>query len=172
MTYRALATNYQRRSRIFEGKGQVKGSAEDKARSFEFAQKGIVQLRRVMEFDVILAQQLDAEAKKRKVDPAALAPYRVSASLTPDAHLGIAHCEILMMDPSQPGELEARAQRARENLEAYTGIATNARKFWELERQRLLVVDPMKEQTNSVTMTCRLGIRRYTRITLIANWGW
>jgi hypothetical protein len=57
------------------------------------------------------------------------------------------------MDPSTPDELETHAQRARENLEQYAAIATNARKFWELERQRLLVVDPMKDQATSVSMT-------------------
>jgi regulator of sirC expression with transglutaminase-like and TPR domain len=56
------------------------------------------------------------------------------------------------MDPSQPEEIAAHEQRARENLLTYTEIAANARKFWELERERLLVVDPMKDQTSSVQM--------------------
>lgn len=152
LTYRALASHYQRRSRLRDQKGEVKGATEDKALSFEYAQKGIVHLKRVMEFDLVFAKEQDAQAAKRKVDPAALVPYRVTASLTPDAHLGIAHCEILLMDPSQPEELAAHEQRAEENLQLYTVIAANARKFWELERERLLVVDPMKEQTASVTL--------------------
>ena len=85
--------------------------------------------------------------RKLLAAPSALTPYRVSASLTPDAHIGIAHCEILLMDPSQPEELDGHVQRARENLQHYADVAANARKFWELERERLLVVDPMKDQT-------------------------
>jgi tetratricopeptide (TPR) repeat protein len=150
LTYRSLASHYQRRARLREGKGEVKGGAEDKAKSFEYAQKGIVQLKRVMEFDLVFSQEQDTEARKKKVDPTTLVPYRVTASLTPDAHLGIAHCEILLMDPSQPEEIEAHEERARENLRQYTEIAANARKFWELQRERLLVVDPMKEQTGTV----------------------
>ncbi len=152
LTYRTLGSHYQRRSRLLEQKGQVKGAAEDKALSLEYAQKGIVQLKKVMDLDLVFAQEQEAEAKKRKIDPNSLVPYRVTASLTPDAHLGIAHCEILLMDPSQPDELAAHEQRVRENLQQYADIAANARKFWELERERLLVVDPMKDQTGTVTL--------------------
>ncbi len=152
LTHRTLASHYQRRSRLRESKGEVKGAAEDKALSFEYAQKGITQLKKVMDIDLVFAREQEAEALKRKVDPNALVPYRVTASLTPDAHLGIAHCEILLMDPSKPDEIASHELRARENLQAYADIASNARKFWELERERLLVVDPMKEQTGAVTL--------------------
>jgi tetratricopeptide (TPR) repeat protein len=147
LTYRTLAAHYQRRSRLREGKGQVKGAAEDLATSREYAQKGIAELKKVMEIDEVLIQAQDAEAKRRKIaDPNALTPYRVSASLTPDAHLGIAHCEILLMDPSHPEELRAHAALAKENLLRYSEVAANARQFWQLERERLLVVDPMDDQ--------------------------
>jgi len=152
LTYRTLASHYQRRSRLRESKGEVKGAAEDRALSFEYAQKGITQLKKVMEIDLVFAREQEAEAQKRKVDPNALVPYRVTASLTPDAHLGIAHCEILLMDPSAPDEIAAHEERARENLRTYADIAANARKFWELERERLLVVDPMKEQTAGMAL--------------------
>jgi len=153
LTYRTLAVHYDHRSRLREDKGQVKGAAEDKALSKEYAQKGIVQLKRVMEIDVLLQQAQDAEAKRLKLaDPAALTPYRVSASLTPNAHIGIANCEILLMDPSRPDELDGHVERARENLHHYAEIAANARKFWELERERLLVVDPMQEQVQGAAV--------------------
>lgn len=139
LTYRTLGAHYERRAKLREGKGQVKGAAEDGALSREYAQKGIVNLKKVMEIDELLAKETTFE------------PMRVTASLTPDAHLGIAHCEILLMDPSEPNELEGHAQRARENLKTYADIAQNARKFWELRREQLLVVDPMKEQTQAVT---------------------
>ncbi|HEX5137697.1 MAG TPA: hypothetical protein VFY93_12030 [Planctomycetota bacterium] len=151
LTYRTLGAHYQRRARLREGKGQVKGATEDLALSREYATKGIAQLNRVMEIDLILTQAQEAEAKRRNQDPASLAPYRVSASLTPDAHIGIAHCEILLIDPSQPDEMEGHVQRAREHLQKYSEIAANARKFWELQREALLVIDPLKEQQQEIT---------------------
>lgn len=153
LTYRALGAHYDRRSYVQEGKGQVKGAADDKAKAREFARKGIVWLNKVMEIDEVLTKAQEAEAKRLKIaDPSVLVPYRVSASLTPDANLGIAHCEILLMDPSEPQELRAHADRARENLEKYAGIAANAREFWTLQRERLLIVDPLTEQSSAVTL--------------------
>jgi tetratricopeptide (TPR) repeat protein len=139
LTYRTLAGHYRKRSLLREDKGQVKGAAEDAAMSREYAQKGIVQLQKVMELDQVLAKEQQFE------------PLRVSASLTPDAHLGIAHCEVVLMDPSEPDELKRHETRARENLKAYADIAANARKFWELRREQLLVIDPMSEQSQAVT---------------------
>jgi len=151
LTYRTLSAHYDRRSRLREGKGQIKGAAEDKALSREYARKGIVWLTKVMEIDEVLTKAQEAEAKRRNLADPLLAPYRVSASLTPDAHIGIAHCEILLMDPSQPEELQGHVQRARDNLTRYAEVAANARKFWELKREQLLVVDPLKEQSQAVT---------------------
>jgi tetratricopeptide (TPR) repeat protein len=151
LTYRTLGAHYQRRSRLRESKGQIKGAAEDAALSREYATKGIAQLKRVMEIDTILAGAQEAEAKRKGADPAALTPYRVSASLTPDAHIGIAHCEILLMDPSVPDELQGHVERGRENLQKYAEIAANARQFWQLQREALLVIDPMQEQSQSIS---------------------
>jgi tetratricopeptide (TPR) repeat protein len=159
LTYRTLGAHYQRRSRLRESKGQIKGAAEDAALSREHAAKGIVQLKRVMEIDTVLAEAQEAEAKRKGADPSALTPYRVSASLTPDAHIGIAHCEILLMDPSRPEELVGHVDRARENLQKYAEIAANARQFWQLRREALLVIDPMQEQSQSLSNDAALRKR-------------
>ncbi|MCK6459460.1 MAG: hypothetical protein L6Q95_06145 [Planctomycetes bacterium] len=159
LTYRTLGAHYQRRSRLRESKGQIKGAAEDAALSREYAAKGIVQLKRVMEIDTVLAQAQEAEAKRKGADPAALTPYRVSASLTPDAHIGIAHCEILLMDPSRPEELQGHVEQARANLQKYAEIAANARQFWQLRREALLVIDPMQEQSQSLSNDAALRKR-------------
>lgn len=159
LTHRTLGAHYDRRSRIRERQGQIKGAAEDSATAKEHAAKGIAQLKKVMEIDSILAQAQEAEAKRKSLDAAALTPYRVSASLTPDAHIGIAHCEILLMDPSVPEELEGHVQRARENLEEYAKIAANAREFWQLRREALLVIDPMQDQSQPVSNDAALKKR-------------
>jgi len=159
LTYRTLGAHYQRRSRLRESKGQIKGAAEDAALSREYATKGIVQLKRVMEIDTILAGAQEAEAKRKGADPSALTPYRVSASLTPDAHIGIAHCEILLMDPSRPEELAGHVEQARANLGKYAEIAANARQFWQLRREALLVIDPMLEQSQSLSNDAALKKR-------------
>lgn len=159
LTYRKLGDHYRNRSKLRERNGQIKGAAEDAARSREYATKGIVQLTRVMEIDTILAQAQEAEAKRKGADPSALTPYRVSASLTPDAHIGIAGCEIVLMDPSRPDELMGHTERARENLGKYAEIAANARQFWQLRREALLVIDPMQEQSQSLSNDAALRKR-------------
>jgi tetratricopeptide (TPR) repeat protein len=153
LTYRSLGVHFDRRAHLRERKGEIKGAAEDAALAKEHAVKGITWLSKVMDLDRILAAQQEEEAQRRNVDPSVLVPYRVSASLTPDAHLGIAHCEILLMDPSRPEEIDLHFARARDNLAAFAEIAGNARKFWEVRRERLLVLDPMQEQPGGAAVT-------------------
>jgi hypothetical protein len=153
LTYRSLASHHQRRSRLRDQKGQVKGSAEDAAAAIDYAQKGLDYLKKVMDLDLVLANEQAEEAKRKKLpDAAALEPFRVTASLTPDAHLGMAHCEILLMDPSRPDELAGHVASAREHLTTYATIAANARKFWELQREQRLVIDPLNDQPQTASM--------------------
>jgi tetratricopeptide (TPR) repeat protein len=159
LTYRKLGDYHRSRSVTRESSGHIKGAAEDAAVSREYATKGIVQLTRVMEIDSLLAEAQEAEAKRKGADPAALTPYRVSASLTPDAHIGIAGCEIVLMDASVPEELMGHVERARENLKKYAEIAANARQFWQIRREALLIIDPMQDQSQSVSNDAALKKR-------------
>jgi len=152
LTYRSLAAYFDKRSRLREQQGQVKGAAEDDAQAKENARKGLTELNRVLELDAVLARD------------ETVAPKRVSASLTPDAHVAMAHCEILLMDPSRPSELDAHVTRAREHIEEYARIAANARKFWELQREQVLVVDPMADPSRMVSADAAMKKRYEERI--------
>ncbi|MHC4549215.1 MAG: hypothetical protein ACYTEZ_10600 [Planctomycetota bacterium] len=135
LTHRSLAVHYGRRARLREDQGRIKLAADDIAGARRHAREGIVLFKKVMEFDARLA-------KKQ-----AIGPMRVSASLEPDAHIGIAHCEILLIepDPTKETELRGHLEAAEHHLAAYGRITRNARRFWEKRREALLVTDPLKD---------------------------
>ncbi|MHC4342477.1 MAG: hypothetical protein ACYSX0_19965 [Planctomycetota bacterium] len=129
LTHRTLAAHYQRRSRIHDQNARIRKSEEDGAVAKEHASSGITYFEQVFELDEALAASEQ------------VAPFRVSASLTPDAHAGIAHCEIILADNKNLEHLD----RALEHVEAYARVAANARRFWEQRRERTMITDPLRE---------------------------
>jgi tetratricopeptide (TPR) repeat protein len=126
LAHRGLGVHFQRRARINSEDGRIRQADLDAATAREHALAGIEHFQRVIEID-----------KARSA--ADVAPRRVSASLAPDAHAGIAHCEILLSNAENLDHLD----RALEHIAIYSKTAANARRFWEQRRERTLVVDPM-----------------------------
>jgi len=136
MNQRALAALFDRRARAQRRKGLEQQAEKSRERARRHAKAGLEYFRQVFELDRALAD--------RKI----LAPMRVSASLTPDAHVGMAHCEILLaeFDPENPQQLSRHLARARSHILSFAKVAEQARRFWEKRRERLLVTDPMHEE--------------------------
>jgi tetratricopeptide (TPR) repeat protein len=134
LTNRSLAVHYGRRADIRDKQGRIKLATDDAAQARQYAREGITYFNKVMQLDAKLAEKQ------------AVGPMRVSASLEPDAHIGIANCEILLIDPEKEAELRLHLAAAEEHLEAYSKIVRNARKFWEKRRATTLVIDPLKDE--------------------------
>jgi len=133
---RSLAVHFGRRARLRDKQGRIKLATDDAAAARRHAREGINYFTKVMELDAKMAQKQS------------VGPMRVSASLEPDAHIGIANCEILLIDPdpARENELRRHLAAAEEHLEAYSKIVRNARKFWEKRRATTLVIDPLKDE--------------------------
>ncbi|MGQ0613016.1 MAG: hypothetical protein ACT4PV_04645 [Planctomycetaceae bacterium] len=108
--YRNLATHYQRRSRRLRDESKLPEAERDQGAARTYAREGIKALDEVSTDD------------------------RVS-SLKPDAHIGIAHCAIILQE----------FENAIRNIKIYADLAARARKFWESRQLRLIVVDPLAE---------------------------
>lgn len=133
LTNRSLAVHFGRRALMRDKQGRIKLATDDATSARQYAREGITYFKKVMELDAKLAEKQ------------AVGPMRVSASLEPDAHIGIANCEILLIDPEKEAELRLRLAAAEEHLQAYGKIVRNARKFWEKRRATTLVIDPLKD---------------------------
>lgn len=129
LTYRNLAVHFDRRARIREDRGRIDLARKDRLIAVEYARDGIATFETVLDIDDELAAAKVA------------APRRVSASLKPDAHAGIAHCEIVLAEPGNVKPLK----RAEHHIREFAKTAANARKFWELRRERILVTDPLDD---------------------------
>ncbi|MHC4135310.1 MAG: hypothetical protein ACYTDU_20755 [Planctomycetota bacterium] len=134
LTNRSLAVHFGRRAKLRDKQGRIKLAADDAASARQYAREGITYFNKVMELDAKLAQKQT------------IGPMRVSASLEPDAHIGIANCEILLIDAAKEAELRLHLAAAEEHLEAFSKIVRNARKFWEKRRATTLVIDPLKDE--------------------------
>jgi len=129
LTYRTLAVLYYRRAGIQRDAGRLKPAEEDESAARSYARDGIRDFEKVLAIDDLLAS--------RQISSVA----RVSASLKPDAHIGIAHCEIVLGGRDSPEHIE----RAIGHIREYAKMASTARRFWEQKREALLVTDPMRE---------------------------
>ncbi|MHC4970714.1 MAG: hypothetical protein ACYTG3_00095 [Planctomycetota bacterium] len=136
LTNRSLAVHFGRRAQLRDKQGRIKLATDDATSARQYAREGIRYFNKVMELDAKLAEKQS------------VGPMRVSASLEPDAHIGIANCEILLIDPDPAMEAELRLhlKAAEDHLEAYSRIVRNARKFWEKRRATTLVIDPLKDE--------------------------
>jgi tetratricopeptide (TPR) repeat protein len=134
LTNRSLAVHFGHRAKARDKQGRIKLATDDATSARQYAREGITYFNKVMELDARLAEKQT------------IGPMRVSASLEPDAHIGIANCEILLIDPNLEAELRLRLASAEEHLEAYSKIVRNARKFWEKRRATTLVIDPLKDE--------------------------
>jgi tetratricopeptide (TPR) repeat protein len=141
LTHRRLASLFSRRADALDARGRGEDARQDRDRVRRHADQGIACFQKVIDIDATLAETVD------------IAPFRVSASLAPDAHAGIAACEILLLpkpDLDDPGsernqEIERRISRVQEHITEFARVAAMAREFWTKRRERLLVVDPVKE---------------------------
>ena len=129
LTHLGLARIFDRRARTREDKGRKDLAEEDRKQARKFAQHALTACEEVLAIDAALAD--------RKI----LAPQRISASLAPDAHIGMAWAEIMMATPTSLGHLKS----AEQHLAEFAKTAENARKFWESRRQRTLVTDPLHD---------------------------
>ncbi len=129
LTYLGLARSYDRRARLREDKGRKDLAEKDRKIARAAAEAALIECEKVLKIDADLADQ--------KI----LAPQRISASLAPDAHIGMAWAEIMMTSPSDLGHLK----RAEKHLAEFAKTAGNAREFWEKQRKRVLVTDPLHD---------------------------
>jgi len=129
ITGRTLAVQFERRARINYEKGQLKQMEADRAKAREYAHASKKQFERIIEIDTALAAQNVGSVR------------RVSASLAPDAHAGIAHCLIVLADSQHTEYLD----EAIKHIQTFADIAANARKFWLQRRERVLVLDPLRQ---------------------------
>lgn len=74
------------------------------------------------------------------------------SSLKPDAYVGMAHVDIML------GEFD----EAIEYIEKFAAIATEARQFWERDREMRLAANPLRD--NNPTLTDRMRVRYTERI--------
>jgi tetratricopeptide (TPR) repeat protein len=103
--------------------------AKDRGYATKNADKAIELFQAVLDFD-------DELAKKQKI-----APLRVSASLTPDAHAGMAHCYIIKADSEDVESLD----KAVVHIQIFSKTAEKARRFWTMRRQKIIAEDPLRE---------------------------
>jgi tetratricopeptide (TPR) repeat protein len=120
MTQRNLATHYQRRSLMRRDQGRQADALDDEAAARNYARDGIKYLQEI----------LDMEDKY--------------SSLKPDAHIGMAHCAIIL------GK-EDDYSAAVYHIEEFAKIAANARRFWEQRHEKVLVVDPLADMMEVAT---------------------
>jgi tetratricopeptide (TPR) repeat protein len=164
LTCRGLAARYQKRAEIGRTEGRASEAREDDARSRAEATKAIALFERVLEIDAELDRQLKEDPKTRELS----AVLRVSASLAADAHLGVAHCNILLVDWLHGKEAEnaKRIETATSKLNDFATIAARARKFWELRREKTLMTDPAREEavTGKAVMSPDERVRYEERI--------
>jgi len=125
---RNMAQQLYNRANMRRREGRLAESDQDLNVAREHALRSMEYWKKVIAFDEEMAQTIAA------------ATQRVSASLKPDAYVGLASCEVILGDPTTPEHF----QRAVDYIEQYAEIARNARKFWMERRQRLLVEDPLK----------------------------
>ena len=130
MVHRNLGKHYQRRSRIRGQEGNLRGSATDLTASHEHARLSIGFFKTVLDIDDRMATRYSAGR-------------RVSASLKPDAYVGMAHCEIILGDADHLDHFE----RAVEYIQKFAAIARTARRFWNEQRKRTLAEDPLTAGT-------------------------
>lgn len=129
VTHRTLSARFQAQATYHDQKGMLDWVYRDLNNARKHARKGIEYFEQVLSIDEALA-----EVQK-------VAPRRVSASLTPDAHAGIAHCEIILADKDHPDHLK----KAVEQIEVFAKVASQARTFWEKRRERVLMIDPVQD---------------------------
>ena len=129
MTYRTLAKTYQAQAIYHDKRSMMKWWAQDRIHAITHADKAIKLFQAVLDFDAELA-------KKEKI-----APLRVSASLTPDAHAGMAHCYIIKADSEHIDSLD----KAVGHIKIFAETAENARRFWSMRRTKVLATDPLRE---------------------------
>jgi len=129
MTHRALAAKLYAQALFMDRKGNLDGAADSIGNARNHAREGLGLFGRVIEIDEALA------------DMQKIAPLRVSASLTPDAHAGMAHCEIILADHDHPNHLK----KAIGHIEKFAKVAARARLFWEKKREQVLAIDPMRD---------------------------
>ncbi|MHC4959747.1 MAG: hypothetical protein ACYTGN_15385 [Planctomycetota bacterium] len=134
LTHRTLATRYEGQARYHDRKGMLDWRDKDIYNARKHAREGIKQFNKVLDIDTALSKAQD------------VAPLRVSASLTPDAHAGIANCEIILADRDHPNHLK----RAIEHIEAFAKVAAQARNFWEKQAEKVIMVDPVLEGSRGV----------------------
>jgi len=118
LTHRAIAVAYESRARSRNRAGRVKEAEQDAALARAHARDGL------KEFGKVLA-----------------GTDKASLLLLPDAHIGSAHCEILL------GTAEDRApfDRAVAHIKAFADIADKARRFWSQNRERIISADPYQD---------------------------
>jgi tetratricopeptide (TPR) repeat protein len=118
LTHRALAIHFQARGRIRAKEGKVKEGEQDFATARAHARDGIGC------FETILARE-----------------DRTSLSLRPDAHIGAAHCQVLLADATNKEPFE----KALAHIQAFSDIAEKARRHWSEGRERILSTDPLQD---------------------------
>jgi len=129
MTHRTLAKTFQAQAIFHDKRGMLNWWKKDRLNAVTNADIALVLFQEVLDFD-------DKLAKTEKI-----APLRVSASLTPDAHAGMAHCYIIKSDTLHPDSLE----KAVKHIQVFSETAEKARRFWSQRRTRILAVDPLRE---------------------------
>ncbi len=129
MTYRTLAKIYQAQAIYHDKRSMSKWWARDRVHAITHADKAIKLFQAVLDFD-------DELAKKEKI-----APLRVSASLTPDAHVGMAHCYIIKADNEHVDSLN----KAIGHIRIFAQVAEKARRFWTMKRTKVMATDPLRE---------------------------
>ena len=120
MTQRNLATHYQRRSLLRRDAGRQGEALDDEAAARNYAREGIKYLQEILDM-----------------------PDKYS-SLKPDAHIGMAHCAIILGKEDDYGA-------AVYHIGEFAKIADNARRFWETRHEKVLVVDPLADMVEVAT---------------------
>ncbi|MFQ5845348.1 MAG: tetratricopeptide repeat protein [Planctomycetota bacterium] len=118
MTYRNLAADYERRARKYQEEGRLKEAEQDRGAARDYARDGRKLFTKVL------------EEEERKW-----------SSLKPDAHVGLAHCAILLED----------FEEALRQIETFAVIAAEAREFWERDRETRLATDPLVDNPETLT---------------------
>lgn len=126
MVHRNLAKNYQRKSRIEEQDGDLNSSSTSRVTAREHAVRSLEYYEEVIKIDDELATRYSAGR-------------RVSASLKPDAYVGMAHDEIILGDAAHLNHFA----NAEKYILEFASIARTARKFWMERRERILADDPL-----------------------------
>lgn len=130
VTHRTLAARLQAQALYHDQKGMIEWATRDVQLARKHATTSLELFDKIFEYDEKLSSKQ------------AVAPMRVSASLTPDAHAGMAHCEIILADKEHLDHLD----RAVQHIQAFSEIAERARRFWSERRERILMTDPVREE--------------------------